>query len=119
MSIFDSPDWIKMTEQYNKARDEYNTECNDYWEALSYEDKLKSFYSVCKRIHEGDIVKKGTYRYVLYDTFRFDMDSYGIGMECGYMAIHNSVVDIDEFERLRKENNEMRKQLSCLIDDGK
>jgi hypothetical protein len=67
-----------------------------------------AFSSVVKRIVKGDIKDRGTYRYVLYDVFGFDMDSYGIGMQCGYMDLHNSVVDIDELEQLRLENGELK-----------
>lgn len=78
---------------YQEAAKQYEQDCEDYWNNLSYEDKLKSFYSVCKRIYQGDIKDRGTYRWVLYDVFGFEPDAYGIGMECGYMAIHNSIVD--------------------------
>lgn len=76
---------------YQEKAKQYEQDCDDYWANLSYEDKLKSFYSVCKRIYQGDIKDRGTYRWVLYDVFGFEPDAYGIGMECGYMAIHNSI----------------------------
>jgi hypothetical protein len=79
-------------EQYKKALDQYDEDAEKYWEALSYEDKLKVFYIVTKRIHKGDIIDNGSYRHVLYDVFGFDMDSYIVGMDSGYMAIHNSIV---------------------------
>lgn len=76
-------------------------EFDDYWNALSKEDQLKAFYSVCKRIYKGDIEDRGTYRYVLYDVFGFDGGSYILGMDCGYFVIHNHL-----FEAL--EDNEQR-----------
>lgn len=72
---------------------EYEKNCDEYWNALSEEDKLKAFFSVCKRIHKGDIEDKGTYRYVLYEIFGFDYSAYAIGMDCGYMNIHNCIVN--------------------------
>jgi hypothetical protein len=62
-----------------------------FWNDLSHDGQLKAFYSVCKRIYEGDVVKKGSYRYVLYDVFQFDESSYGVGMECRYMELHNLI----------------------------
>lgn len=72
-----------------EAQKEYEQKVDDYWNSLDYEDQLKAFYAVCKRIHKGDVVDKGSYRYVLYDVFGFGPDAYELGMDCGYMALHN------------------------------
>ena len=88
--LFDALDELRKI--YNEALNEYDNDAEKYWEALSYEDKLKAFYIVTKRIHKGDIVDNGSYRHVLYDVFGFDMDSYIVGMDSGYMEIHNSIV---------------------------
>ena len=74
-----------------KAAAAYDADCDEFWNKLSYEEKLKAFHSVCKRIHKGDVVDKKSYRGVLYDTFEFDVDSYIVGMDCGYMDIHNYI----------------------------
>ena len=87
----------KFGELQREAEAEYEASCNKFWNDLSYDDQLKAFYSVCKRIYEGDIKQRGSYRYVLYDVFNFEPDAYGIGMNCGYMAIHNAIFDGIEF----------------------
>ena len=74
-----------------ESADLYEKETNDWWEKLSYDDKIRAFYSVVKRIHKGDVEERRSYRGVLYDTFEFGMDSYGIGMECGYLDVHNYI----------------------------
>lgn len=74
----------------------YDKEAEGFWQGLAYEDKLKAFYSVCKRIHKGEMEVNGTYRYVLYDIFGFGPDAYTIGMMCGYLDIHNAIVTKDE-----------------------
>ncbi len=71
---------------------QYDRKAEEYWKSLSYKDQLQAFYIVTKRIHKGDIVEKGSYRYVLYDTFGFDLDSYIIGLDSGYIDIHNGLV---------------------------
>jgi hypothetical protein len=88
---------VKFGELQQDAEAAYNIECDKFWDELDYETKLKAFYSVCKRIHQGDVKDRGSYRYVLYDVFNFDLDSYGIGMSCGYMDIHNAIFDGIEF----------------------
>ena len=89
-ALFDNLD--ELTKIYNQARVQYDADAEAYWEGLSYEDKLKAFYIVTKRIHKGDIVDNGSFRHVLYDVFGFDMDSYIVGIDSGYMDIHNSIV---------------------------
>ena len=92
MSFLDSKEMKEFQRVYQEARDQHDKDAEAYWDALSYEDKLMAFYIVTKRIHKGDIVDRGSYRYVLYDVFGFDMDSYVVGMDSGYMEIHNSIV---------------------------
>jgi len=83
----------EFTRIYRDARQQYDIEAEQYWEDMSYEDKLKVFYLVTKRIHKGDVVDRGSFRYVLYETFGFDMDSYLVGMDSGYMEIHNAIAE--------------------------
>jgi len=96
-SLFDN--LAEFTQIYKDARQQYDIEAEQYWEALSYEDKLKVFYLVTKRIHKGDVIDRGSFRYVLYNTFGFDMDSYLVGMDSGYMEIHNAIADGLDDER--------------------
>jgi hypothetical protein len=74
----------------------YESEANDWWEDLSYEDKLKAFFVVTNKIYKGDLIEKGTYRYVLYDVFKFDCDSYIVGMDSGYLDVHNAIYTRDD-----------------------
>ena len=96
MSIFDSDEMKEFQRVYKEAQDAYDINAEKYWDALSYEDKLMAFYIVTKRIHKGDIIDKGSYRYVLYDVFGFDMDSYVVGMDSGYFDIHNGLYSYDK-----------------------
>jgi hypothetical protein len=89
-----------LQEHMLKEKEAYEKTCQEFWDKLSYEDKLKAFYSVVKRIHQAELVDRGSYRWALYDVFKFDMDAYGIGMECGYMELHNSIYTLDEIEKL-------------------
>ena len=84
-----------ISNSFKEASDQYDRKAEEYWKSLSYEDQLQAFYIVTKRIHKGDIVEKGSYRHVLYDTFGFDFDSYIIGMDSGYLDIHNGLVTND------------------------
>lgn len=63
----------------------------EWWNALPYEERLRAFRSVCRRIQQGDVIERGSYRHVLYEIFGFDADAYVDGMDCGYMDIHNLI----------------------------
>jgi hypothetical protein len=80
----------------------YDHEADQYWNSLPYDQQLMAFYSVCKRIYKGDLVDQGSYRHVLYHVFGFDPDAYIVGMECGYLDIHNAIVVDDADTRSQK-----------------
>lgn len=64
-----------------------------YWNSLSYDEQLKVFCAVSRRIFDGEIKQKGSYRYVLYDVFKFEPDAYVQAQDAGYLAIHNAIYD--------------------------
>ena len=72
-------------------------QANAFWESLSYDDKCNAFHAIVSRIVDGEIKQKGSYRYVLYDVFGFGPDMYVRGMDCGYMGLHNSIMDDEQF----------------------
>lgn len=88
--------FLKLSEDQEHTEILYEMECDDFWKSLSEEDKLKAFYSVVKRIVQGELKNKGSYRHVLYDVFGFGPESYGIGMQCGFLALHNSICADEE-----------------------
>lgn len=77
-----------IAQQASKA---YEQECDAWWSTLSKEQQLQAFYSVVKRIYQGEIVDQGSYRHVLYDVFGFGPEAYGVGMDCGYLSLHNAI----------------------------
>lgn len=76
---------------FKEWSESYAKDCDEFWSNLTEEQRLMAFYSVCKRINQGDIIDRGSYRWVLYDVFKFGPESYTIGMECNYMEIHNAI----------------------------
>ena len=93
---------ITNTKLYEEARVENEKEANDFWDSLSYDDKCNAFHAVVSRIFDGDIKQRGSYRYVLYDVFKFSPDMYTRGMDCGYMALHNSIMSDEQFAEANK-----------------
>ena len=88
-------------EVWEAARLEYENKNDAWWNGLTEEEREDAFYAVIKRLYQGDVVEKGTYRWVLYDVFGFDPGMYGRGMDCGYLNLHNIIYDGLEFEKMR------------------
>lgn len=94
----------KFSEMQEQFEREYEAECDQFWNNLSYDDQLKAFFSVCKRIYQGDVKDRRSYRGVLYDTFNFESDAYGIGMQCGYIDLHNLISEGIEAKEIMKDH---------------
>jgi hypothetical protein len=93
-----------LGEMQQHAQKEYEAENDAWWNGLTEKERQDAFYAVCKRIHKGDSMKQGSYRYVLYDTFGFGPEMYGPGMDCGYMDIHNTLCEGKIFESMHSIN---------------
>jgi len=90
-----------LADRFAESKQAFDASAEAHWNGLSYDDRLKVFYSVCKRIHKGELVDRGSYRHVLYQVFGFGVDAYSIGMDCGYLDIHNSIHTPQDLEALR------------------
>ena len=90
-----------ISQEFQRAQNQHDVEMDDWWNKLAPSEREAAFYSVCKRLHEGELKKRGSYRYVLYNVFGFDPGMYVHGMNCGYMALHNAIFDGEEFEKMK------------------
>lgn len=90
----------ELSIDFNKAMKQVENDEEAYWNSLSKEQQLCCFNSVCRRIVQGDIKDKGTYRYVLYDVFGFGMEAYARAQMAGYLEIHNSIFTSENEEKL-------------------
>lgn len=93
---FDDENTELIRQAFEGMRVQNENDANEFWDSLSYRDKCNAFHAVVSRIVEGELKKKGSYRYVLYDVFEFDLDMYTRGMDCGYMALHNAIDTQDD-----------------------
>lgn len=79
-----------------EAKREYEKQNDDWWNSLSYEERCDAFYAVMKRLYKGEIEDQGSYRHVLYDVFGFGPEMYVRGMDCGYIVLHNRIIDEED-----------------------
>jgi len=91
----------ELREAQEKCREDYEIMNEAWWNGLSEEEREWAFYAVCKRIHKAELQQRSTYRHALYDVFGFDMNMYGRGMDCGFMAIHNAIYDGEELQAMK------------------
>ena len=82
-----------MSDTYKSVMKEIENDQEQFWNSLSKEDQLKVFCAVSRRIFEGELKDKGSYRHILYQVFGFGTEAYIQALEAGYLAIHNSIVD--------------------------
>lgn len=85
--------WENMRKSFREAREAYEKDAESFWDSLPYDDKLKVFHAVVKRIYKAEIEDQGSYRYALYDVFGFGADAYMLGMDCHYFDLHNLLFD--------------------------
>jgi hypothetical protein len=81
----------ELGEAMTQERNSYEAENDAWWGRLSIKEREDAFYAVVKRIHQGELVDQGSYRYILYDIFDFDPSMYIRGMDCGFLALHNAI----------------------------
>ena len=86
----------------NDKRRQDDADAELFWSRLTYTDKCNAFHYVVSKIFEGEIKVKGSYRYVLYDIFKFGPDMYRRGVDCGFMALHNSIMNDEQFAEANK-----------------
>ena len=91
----------ELGEIQKEIQNQRDREADEFWDSLTLEQKHNAFYSVVKRIFEGEIRDEGSYRYVLYDVFGFGPEAYGLGMDCGYMTLHNRIMTAEDEQTLR------------------
>jgi len=94
----------EIGETMREAMEEFDQENDKWWNSLSEKEREDAFYAVCKRVWKADGIDRGSYRYALYDVFGFDPSMYVLGMECGYMSIHNAIFEGEELSSMKGAN---------------
>jgi len=80
-------------------------EGKEVWESLDYDKRLALMCYISKILHEH-ACEGGTYRYLIYEKFGFDLDAYVPLQLCGLLAIHNLISGELNIESFMKEEME-------------
>jgi len=108
----------ELSRLMEESRIQYEAENDTWWNGLTEKEREDAFYAVCKRIHKAEIKDCGTYRWALYDVFGFNEGMYIKGMDCGFMDIHNSIIDEEQKATLRKYSRMKKVNRVEVIDDS-
>lgn len=85
---------------FNEIMKEVEDDQESFWNSLSKDDQLKAFCAVMRRLHKGEIVEGGSYRYILYDVFGFGPESYAQAQCAGFLEIHNAIYTNEELKEM-------------------
>ena len=102
----------KLSQMMEESRIQYEAENDAWWNGLTEKEREDAFYAVVKRIHKAEIKDQGSYRYALYNVFGFNEGMYMRGMNCGFIDLHNSIIDEEQkvilrkYSRMEQEGNE-------------
>lgn len=95
-------DLEEIGNMFRDAMDKIKEDSESYWNSLSHDEQLKVFCAVSRRIFDGEIKQRGSYRYVLYNIFKFEPEAYVQAQDAGYLAIHNAIYDGERVNTLIK-----------------
>jgi hypothetical protein len=93
----------EFAEAFNSAMRLIEKDQEKFWSSLSKEDQLKVFCCVMRRLVDGEIKNPRSYRGVLYDVFGFGPEAYAQAQCAGFLAIHNSIMNDEEFNEITKD----------------
>lgn len=71
-----------------------------FWNGLNSEEQLWAFCAVMRRLHQGELEDKRSYRGVLYTTFGWGPEAYAPAQCSGFLDIHNSIYTSDDLAKL-------------------
>jgi len=87
----------ELSEEMHKERLQYEKANDAWWNSLTEKEREDAFYAVVSRIRTAELKEQRSYRGAIYGVFGFDVGMYARGMDCGYLDIHNAIVDGNEF----------------------
>ena len=91
----------EIADTFNSRMKQLEEDQEKFWSSLSKEEQLKVFCCVVRRIYEGEVVDPRTYRGVLYDVFKFGPEAYAQAQCAGFLSLHNSIMNDEEYNELR------------------
>lgn len=94
---------VAWGEGQGKDEERLHEQMDNWWDGLTMDAREKAFFSVVKRLTQYECREDLSYRQVL-DRFGFDGSGSGyyLGINCGFMELHNCIVPHDEMQEMRR-----------------
>lgn len=93
---------IAWGEEQGKEEQKLHERMDDWWDSLPKDVQEKAFFCVVKKLADAELVNQKSYRQILHEDFGFDKGAYYMGIICGFMALHNSIVPQVELSEMRQ-----------------
>lgn len=88
----------QLRKVFQDWENEFQSKVDTTWDLLDKDTQLLLFCAVVKKLVQGELVDKGSYRYILYDVFGFGPESYVSAQSSGYIELHNSIYERNELK---------------------
>ena len=82
----------KIKIYFEELEEKYLTKGKEIFNSLPYEDRL-ALVAYISKILSQHMTEGGTYRYLIYNRFGFDVDAYAVLQLSGLLGIHNKLID--------------------------
>lgn len=102
---------IAWGEEQGKEEQKLHERMDDWWNSLPKDVQEKAFFCVVKKLVNAELVNQKTYRQILHEDFGFDKGAYYMGITCGFMTLHNSIVPQVELSEMRQALRERKKDV--------
>jgi hypothetical protein len=96
-------------EVQDKEEQRLHERMDAWWDNLPKDVREKAFFCVVKKLVDAELVNGKTYRQILHEDFGFDSGAYYMGIICGFMRLHNSIVPQVELSEMRQALAERKK----------
>ena len=83
----------ELSEIQEEIEQRYDEDANTLWNTLSVDNQMLLFYYIIKQVVDAELKDDfESYRTILYQRFGFPPESYQVGMMCGFLELHNSII---------------------------
>ena len=100
-----------------KEEEKLHQQMDDWWDNLPKDVQEKAFFSIVKRLNKYECEEDLSYRQIL-DKFGFDGSGSGyyLGINCGFMNLHNCIAPHEEMQEMRQALREKKRRDSEIME---
>ena len=91
---------LKNSSKKEERVEKNKNDIKKWWNKLSNKEREDAFLSVCQLMCQGELDLQGSYRYIMHVIFGFEKEMYDIGINYGYMEIHNHLYGGKELSKM-------------------